>query len=123
MRNQEIIVIGSGIGGLCCAGLLAKAWEKVLILEAHTKPGGAAHAFNQNGYKFESGPSLWSGIGSWLTTNPSGQILKVLGQEVELVKYQDWNVQVPEGIFTIGVGDKRFNEKTKAISGDKAIKA
>ncbi len=122
MKDPEIIVIGGGIGCLCCAGLLAKAGKRVLILEAHTKPGGAAHAFNKNGYKFESGPSLLSGIGSWPTTNPLGQILKLQGQEVELVKYQDWNVQVPEGIFTIGVGDKRFNEKIKAISGDKAIK-
>ena len=43
MKSPEIIVIGSGIGGLCCAGLLAKSGEKVLVLEAHSKPGGAAH--------------------------------------------------------------------------------
>ena len=64
MKDPEIIVIESGIGGLCCAGLLAKAGKKVLILEAHTKPGGAAHALKKNGFKFESGPSRWSGIGN-----------------------------------------------------------
>ena len=42
MKNLDVIVIGSGIGGLCCSGLLAKAGKKVLILEAHSKPGGAA---------------------------------------------------------------------------------
>ena len=36
MRNPEVIVIGSGIGGLCCGGLLAKAGKNVLILEAHS---------------------------------------------------------------------------------------
>ena len=80
MKEFDIIVIGSGIGGLCCAGLLAKAGKKVLILEAHSKPGGDSHAFKRNGYKFQFGPSLWSGIGSWPTTNPLGQILKSLGQ-------------------------------------------
>ena len=55
MENPEIIVIGSGIGGLCCAGLLAKPGKKVLVLEAHSKPGGAAHGFAKNSYKFESG--------------------------------------------------------------------
>jgi len=58
MEKPEIIVIGSGISGLCCAGLLAKASKKVLVLEAHSKPGGAAHGFVKNGYKFESDPSL-----------------------------------------------------------------
>ena len=122
MENPEVIVIGSGIGGLCCAGLLAKAGKKVLILEAHTKPGGAAHGFERNGYKFESGPSLWSGIGTWPTNNPLGQVLKALNQKVELIKYQDWNVQIPEGNYTIGVGDQRFIHQINSISGDDAIK-
>jgi len=122
MKNPEVIVIGSGIGGLCCGGLLAKAGKKVLILEAHSKPGGAAHGFEKNGYKFESGPSLWSGIGTWPTTNPLGQVLKALNQKVELIKYQDWNVQIPEGDYTIGVGDKRFLDQINSISGNDAIK-
>ncbi len=122
MENPEIIVIGSGIGGLCCAGLLAKAGKKVLILEAHSKPGGAAHGFQKSGYNFESGPSLWSGIGTWPTTNPLGQVLKALNQKVELIKYQDWNVQIPEGNYNIGVGSKGFINQINSISGKEAIK-
>ena len=106
MEKPEIIVIGSGIGGLCCAALLAKARKRVLVLEAHSQPGGAAHGFKKNGYKFESGPSLWSGIGTWPTTNPLGQVLKAINQKVELIQYKDWHVQIPEGDYTIGVGDK-----------------
>tara|TARA_B100000965_G_scaffold342095_1_gene311158 strand:+ start:1154 stop:2683 length:1530 start_codon:yes stop_codon:yes gene_type:complete len=122
MENPEVIVIGSGIGGLCCAGLLAKAGKRVLVLESHSKPGGAAHGFEKNGYRFESGPSLWSGLGVWPTTNPLGQVLKALNQKVELIKYKDWNVQIPEGDFTIAVGDKRFNDQINLISGKNAVK-
>ena len=59
-----MVVIGSGIGGLCCAGLLARYEEDVLVLESHDQPGGAAHAFEVKGYKFDSGPSLFSGFQS-----------------------------------------------------------
>ncbi len=48
--------------------------------------------------------------------------LKAHNQKVELIKYQDWNVQIPEGDYTIGVGDKRFIEQINLISGKDAIK-
>ena len=41
----DVLVIGSGIGGLCAAGLCARAGREVLELEAHHQPGGAAHGF------------------------------------------------------------------------------
>ena len=31
-------------------------------MESHSIPGGAAHAWVQDGYHFESGPSLYSGM-------------------------------------------------------------
>ena len=84
MNKYDVIIIGSGIGGLCCGSILALAGKKVLISEAHSKPGGVAHGFNMKGYKFESGPSLWSGIGKWPTTNPLGLILRLLDEKVDL---------------------------------------
>ena len=51
MNKYDVIVIGSGIGGLSCGSLLALSNKKVLICEAHSKPGGAAHGFNLKGYK------------------------------------------------------------------------
>ena len=52
---------------------------------------------------------------TWPTTNPLGQILKVLNQKVELINYHDWNVQIPEGDFTIGVGDKSFLDSMNLV--------
>ena len=83
MDSYDVIIVGSGIGGLCCGSLLSLTGKKVLICEAHYKPGGVAHNFTKKGYTFESGPSLWSGIGDWPTNNPLGQILYLLGEKID----------------------------------------
>jgi all-trans-retinol 13,14-reductase len=53
-RQQEFdtIVIGSGIGGLTTAALLAKQNQRVLVLEQHFTPGGFTHGFKRKGEKF-----------------------------------------------------------------------
>jgi phytoene dehydrogenase-like protein len=62
MATVDVVVIGSGIGGLCCASLLARYGFEVIVCESHSIPGGAAHAFERKGFHFDSGPSLFSGL-------------------------------------------------------------
>jgi all-trans-retinol 13,14-reductase len=53
--DLDAIVIGSGIGGLTLAAMLAKQGRRVLILEQHDIAGGCCHTFEENGFEFESG--------------------------------------------------------------------
>lgn len=61
MKNKyDTIVIGSGIGGLTTAALLAKAYhKKVLVLEQHWTLGGLTHEFERktasNTYSWDVG--------------------------------------------------------------------
>lgn len=54
-KSLDAIVIGSGIGGLSSAGLLAKAGKKVLVLEQHDQAGGCCHVFAEKGFEFDVG--------------------------------------------------------------------
>ena len=46
-EEYDVIVIGSGMGGLTCGALSAKYGSKVLVLESHIKVGGSAHTFTR----------------------------------------------------------------------------
>ena len=52
----DAIIIGSGIGGLTTAGLLARvSGKRVLVLEKHTEPGGLTHTFRRDGASWDVG--------------------------------------------------------------------
>ncbi|MDR9502297.1 MAG: NAD(P)/FAD-dependent oxidoreductase [Desulfurivibrionaceae bacterium] len=51
--KYDVIVIGSGLGGLTCANRLARAGHDVLLLEYHFKLGGLATWFKRKSHVFD----------------------------------------------------------------------
>ncbi|MBN3287802.1 RETST reductase, partial [Polyodon spathula] len=54
-EHLDAIVIGSGIGGLGVASILAKTGKRVLVLEQHDRAGGCCHTFTEKGFEFDVG--------------------------------------------------------------------
>lgn len=55
-RGWDAIVIGSGLGGLTAAAMLARhAGQRVLVLERHYTAGGFTHTFHRPGYEWDVG--------------------------------------------------------------------
>ena len=48
--KYEVIIIGSGIGGLVCGCYLAKKGIKVLVVEKNKQPGGYCTSFERRGF-------------------------------------------------------------------------
>jgi all-trans-retinol 13,14-reductase len=76
-RDWDVIVVGSGVGGLVSAGYLAASGRKVLVLEQHDIAGGNGHVFRRRrSYEYDVGihylgdcgpggmlPSILAGLG------------------------------------------------------------
>ena len=53
--DYDVLVIGSGIGGLSCAALLTRLGRKVCVLEQHYTAGGFTHSYEREGYEWDVG--------------------------------------------------------------------
>ncbi|MGO9614588.1 MAG: phytoene desaturase family protein [Dissulfurispiraceae bacterium] len=72
MKTYDAIVIGSGIGGLVSAGMLASRGLKTLMIEKRVTPGGYLSSFKRKGFVFDSAVDCVSGVA------PGGLIYRVL---------------------------------------------
>lgn len=102
MVDYDVIIIGSGAGGLAAAVPLAQAGKKVLVCEQHDVPGGWTHSFTLEGYRFSPGVHYIGGL------QPGGSLRKKyegLGISQDLA-FCEIN---PDGYDHIFVGEERFD--------------
>jgi phytoene desaturase len=57
--SMKIVIIGAGIGGIAIAGRLAKAGHAVTVFEKNATPGGRAQVIQKDGFRFDTGPTLF----------------------------------------------------------------
>lgn len=64
---HDVLIIGSGLGGLECGALLAKRGLKVLVLERSNQPGGCMQSFRRGGLHYDTGLHYVGGLASGQT--------------------------------------------------------
>jgi all-trans-retinol 13,14-reductase len=102
----DVVVIGSGMGGLSAGLVLAKKGFKVCVLEQHYRPGGCLHQFFRNRIPFETGFHYVGGVGPDGTL---GRYLRYLGvydrlsfqpldpDGFDLLRFPEFSFFVPNG--------------------------
>mmetsp|Transcript_9626 Transcript_9626/g.10694 ORF Transcript_9626/g.10694 Transcript_9626/m.10694 type:complete len:619 (+) Transcript_9626:60-1916(+) len=106
--SYDVVVVGSGIGGLSCAAMLSKYGYSVAVLESHYSPGGAAHGFKlrqrdiDGEFIFDTGPSFFAGLNPSIapkSSNPLRTVLDAIDESVHCCPYQTFGLVLPEGNF------------------------
>ncbi|MDN5283764.1 MAG: crtI [Mucilaginibacter sp.] len=60
MSAKKALIIGAGIAGIATAIRLAVKGYQVEVFEANNYPGGKLSEFEQDGFRFDAGPSLFT---------------------------------------------------------------
>jgi len=104
-KDYPTVIIGAGLGGLCCGAYLAKQNIPVTVVEQYSSPGGYATAFDRAGGKFTFEVSLH---GMAARNNAAARILTDLGilERLELVQLPEiYRLDTPDLKITIPQGD------------------
>jgi len=98
--RYDVVIIGSGFGGLVCAHLLAKAGKRVLVLERQLQAGGCIQSYQRRGQAFDTGLHYVGGLGE-------GQKLNRIFSHLGLMRLP-WHRLDPEGFDRITIGGETF---------------
>lgn len=123
--STDFIVIGSGMGGMSAACMLAKNGRRVTVLEAAHVPGGCSSSYKRKGYVFESGATTLIGfdenqplrtleeeLGITLTKKEINPSMTVYLNGERVVRYKSRKAWIDEAVrvFSGGAADRKAHQ-------------
>ena len=130
---RTVAVIGAGFGGLALAIRLQSAGVRTILLEQRDRPGGRAYVYEQDGFRFDAGPTVVTApnaieelfelsgraIGDYVEMLPVDPFYRLIWQDGVSLDYNADVEAVTSAIARISPGDadgyRRFLEFSEAV--------
>ena len=100
MKVYDVVIIGSGLGGLVCANLLSRRGLNVLVLERQHQPGGCLQSYRRGAMMYDTGLHYVGGLAE-------GQPLHDIFSELGLLSLP-WQRLDADGFDRIMIGDHEY---------------
>ena len=98
--KYDVVIIGSGLGGLICARQLAQSGRSVLMLERHAQPGGCLQSYRRGDMDFDTGLHYVGGLAEGQPLHEAFEKLGLMGLP--------WHRLDANGFDQITIGKKTF---------------
>ncbi len=109
MKNNNVVIIGAGLGGLECGYMLAKCGMRVTVLERETQLGGCLQTFHRGYATFDTGFHYVGGLGEGEALNRLFTYFDLMGLPWKQLDTDCFDeVIVDDKSYAFANGHKRF---------------
>ena len=98
--KYDVVIIGSGLGGLACGVLLSKAGRSVLVLERQMQPGGCLQSYRRGDFWHDTGLHY---VGGLAERQPLHEAFSLLG-----LLQLPWQRLDADGFDRVTIGRQTF---------------
>lgn len=109
--KYDVIIIGSGLGGLACGRILSEAGKRVLILERGTQAGGCLQSYKRKGFAFDTGFHYVGGLDEGQSLHAAFRLLGLLSLPWKRLDTEFDRITVGGQTFAFAQGFDAFTER------------
>ena len=108
--HYDVLVIGSGMGGLTTAALLSDLGQRVGVLEQHYTAGGYTHSYEREGYEWDVGVHYIGDVGKATRTRRMFDHLSAGQLQWAPMDHEYDRFYVGDKVFNAVAGKEAFRE-------------